>query len=147
MTDYRPTESRLYIHRLKGSRSAEFLLTAVEQSALRAWLRVRGSAPGPLFLSRNVGRSRAGDWTSSSSITVRLPTHVLAILGNLAAVQDHLGHADIRSTQIYAQFTNDFGQKSQLEPAATPTGEISETERDMFCANMSLYYANSAGRS
>jgi hypothetical protein len=78
---------------------------------------------------------------------VRLPTHVLAILGDLAAVQDHLGHADIRSTQIYAQFTNDFGQKSQLEPAATPTGEISETERDMFCANMSLYYANSAGRS
>jgi site-specific recombinase XerC len=32
-------------------------------------------------------------------------THVLAMVGDLAAVQDHLGHADIRSTLIYAQFT------------------------------------------
>src|SRR5690349_16525774 len=53
LTDFRPIEGRLYVHRLKGSRSAEFLLTAVEQSALRAWLRVRGNAPGPMFLSRN----------------------------------------------------------------------------------------------
>jgi site-specific recombinase XerC len=53
LKDYRPAEGRLYVRRVKGSISARFRLTDVENTALRAWLRVRGLVPGPLFCSRN----------------------------------------------------------------------------------------------
>ena len=49
LADYRAVHGRLFVHRLKGSISNEYLLTAAEQTALRAWLRVRGLVPGPLF--------------------------------------------------------------------------------------------------
>jgi len=40
------------VHRLKGSNSAEHHLVRDEARALRAWLKVRGSYPGPIFLSK-----------------------------------------------------------------------------------------------
>jgi site-specific recombinase XerD len=52
-SDYRPNVGRLFVRRLKGSHSGEYQLTQTEQQALRPWLRERGGATGPLFVSRN----------------------------------------------------------------------------------------------
>ena len=41
------------VRRLKGSKGGEFLLTNAENNSLLKWIPERGSAPGPLFLSRN----------------------------------------------------------------------------------------------
>ncbi len=51
LSDYREKTGRLLVHRLKGSNSGEFVLVDAENRSLRAWLRVRGAAPGPLFPS------------------------------------------------------------------------------------------------
>ena len=66
LSDYRPGPGRakLRVIRLKGSVSgAEHALVDVEHTALRAWLRMRGTEPGPLFPSRQHGpinRARSG---------------------------------------------------------------------------------------
>src|SRR3989442_8996433 len=51
MRDYDPKAEKIFIHRLKGSNSGEHHLVREEARALRAWLKVRGSFPGPIFLS------------------------------------------------------------------------------------------------
>jgi integrase len=48
---------QLQVRRLKNSISQVYRLSPAEAKALRAWLRIRGLAPGPLFPSR---KSRAG---------------------------------------------------------------------------------------
>jgi type 1 fimbriae regulatory protein FimB len=53
LSDWSSSTGRLQVHRLKGSYSLDYQIKPVEVKALRAWLRVRGSAPGPLFPSRN----------------------------------------------------------------------------------------------
>jgi integrase/recombinase XerD len=55
LADYRPDVGRLYVRRLKGSNSGEFLLTDVENRSLLAWIDERGRVAGPLFPSRNRG--------------------------------------------------------------------------------------------
>ena len=122
LKDYRPAQRRLYVHRLKGSVSAEYLLVEAEVAALNAWVRVRGLAPGPLFVSRNhraISSRRLDQLMKRYCNQAGIPeekahmhalkhscgTHVLEMLdGDLSAVQDWLGHADIRSTQVYAKF-------------------------------------------
>jgi integrase len=44
---------RILIRRLKGSRGGEYVLVKAERMALRRWIGERGSAPGPMFPSRN----------------------------------------------------------------------------------------------
>jgi integrase len=44
---------RLFLRRLKGSIGGESILVNAAATALRAWLRVRGSSSGPIFTSRN----------------------------------------------------------------------------------------------
>jgi integrase len=120
--DYRPAEGRLYVHRKKRSLSAEYRLTHAEQLALRAWLRKRGEAPGPLFPSREHnpinGRTVAylfKRYAAKAGIPEKLAhvhvlkhscvTHMADLLdGDVLAVQDHVGHADIRSTMEYMNF-------------------------------------------
>jgi len=118
----RPPVARLVVKRLKGSRHTEYELTAVEQQAMGAWLRVRGRAAGPLFPSRNhraISRKRIFELMRKYCKLAGLPpekshphalkhscgTHVLAKTADPVATQHHLGHADLRSTMVYAQFT------------------------------------------
>ena len=57
---WRASQQRLYVTRLKGGNSGEYLVTDREAKALRAYLKKRPAKPGPLFLTRqgNDGISR-----------------------------------------------------------------------------------------
>jgi type 1 fimbriae regulatory protein FimB/type 1 fimbriae regulatory protein FimE len=122
-SDYRPTAGRLYVRRLKGSHSGEYHLTHVEQQALRAWLRDRGTAPGPLFVSRNhkaISRwrldqliklycERAGitpEKAHMHALKHSCGTHLSAREPDIVAIQDHLGHANIQNTMTYVQIAS-----------------------------------------
>lgn len=113
---------RLFVTRLKGGTSGEYLLTEREVRALRAWLKKRGRAPGPLFPSRQrapIGRRRLDQLMKHYGELAGIPeakrhfhclrhtagTHLLE-MADVAEVQDHLGHKDIRNTMVYAKVTN-----------------------------------------
>src|SRR6478672_7409807 len=49
---WRASQQRLYVTRLKGGNSGEYLVTDREAKALRAYLKKRPAKPGPLFLTR-----------------------------------------------------------------------------------------------
>lgn len=118
LSDFRQDCARLNVHRLKGSNSGEFPLLPIEQTSLRAWVRERGSAPGPLFPSRNrrgISRRRLDELMKEYCAAAGVPgdkahfhalkhscgTHLWERTGDVALVQDHLGHRDIRCTMIY----------------------------------------------
>jgi len=118
----RLSAKRLYIERLKGGNSGEYLLTDREIRALRRWVVIRGTAAGPLFISREGGRisrSRLDQLMKNYGARAGLPEskrhfHCLrhsagTLLGEKAPaeeVQDHLGHRDIRSTMRYLKVRN-----------------------------------------
>src|SRR5579863_8089837 len=52
LSSWRQGAARIYVVRKKGSESGEYLLSPAEQRTLKAWVRERGQAPGPLFPSR-----------------------------------------------------------------------------------------------
>lgn len=123
LADWRAAVGRIYITRLKGSVSGEFRLTDVEQSSLRAWVRERGNAPGPLFPSRNrraISRYTLDDLVKRYCAAAGIDrakahchafkhscgTHLLTMESDITIVQDHLGHKNIQNTMIYAQITN-----------------------------------------
>jgi len=126
---------RIYISRLKGSLSGEFPTSPAEHKALTAWKEIRGNEPGPMFPSRESssftlapkGKKTAGIGRGMIDVLCRgyatqagLPphlrhehmfkhaqgTHLIAKGADLYAVKDWLGHKDIRSTLVYAQFRN-----------------------------------------
>jgi site-specific recombinase XerD len=132
--DYREVGhyGKLFVRRLKGSDSASFLMTDVENAAVRAWIRKRGTAPGALFGSRNhrpisrfrvfqlmrhyckkagIDPAKAHPHALKHSCGTYLSEHE----PDVVKIQDHLGHADIRSTMVYIQITNkgrdEFGQR------------------------------------
>jgi len=123
LSDWDEREKMLSVHRLKGSRSAAFAMHDKELRALRAWLKVRGRAPGPLFPSRNhrpISRIRIWElmrqYCKEAGIPMRLAhphalkhsrgSHLLEETGKIHVVQDALGHKSIASTMIYAQVSN-----------------------------------------
>ncbi len=110
------------IARLKGSSEDVYPLLPPELAALRAWLRLRGSAPGVLFPSRNhrgISRRRLDFLMKHYCALAGIPAakahfhmlkHTCATMTgereeNVARVQWWLGHADIRSTMVYLHQT------------------------------------------
>ncbi|MDR1854332.1 MAG: tyrosine recombinase XerC [Azoarcus sp.] len=107
-------------------------------AALRAWLEVRGQLPvgdcPALFVTRNGGRMSAGAvrgrlvrWVKRSGLGVHVhphmfrhsfASHLLQSSGDLRAVQELLGHASIRSTQVYTHL--DFQHLAKVYDAAHP---------------------------
>lgn len=108
-------------------------------AALRAWLDVRAllSAAGDeraLFITRNGRRMSAGAirgrlrrWAQVSGLGVHVhphmfrhsfASHLLQASGDLRAVQELLGHASIRSTQVYTHL--DFQHLAQVYDSAHP---------------------------
>lgn len=124
LADYDRPARRLFVHRLKGSRSAQYLLTDREARALNAWLKLRGKAPGALFPSNRgtaIDRRMLGVLMHRYGALASLPpdlchmhvlkhscaTTLLSTMGlGVEVVQDHMGHANIRNTMIYARITN-----------------------------------------
>ncbi len=120
MSSWRESAGTIYVQRLKGSRSGEYPLSPAENRALKAWMRVRGKNAGPLFPSRNgrgIGRDRLDELMKMYSQRAQLPvelrhchalkhsiaTHLVGKL-DVVAVQDWLGHADIKSSMKYLVF-------------------------------------------
>lgn len=123
LTDWRPqtaTTGRLYVRRLKGSVSAEYPVAPETARALRAWLSVRGTAPGPLFLTRKGGpptRQTLDRLIRRYSEVIRPPVppglrhfhvlrHSVAVRMverrlPLQEIRDWLGHKSTRSTEWY----------------------------------------------
>lgn len=123
---WRRSAKRIHIARLKGSLAGEYPLSPAEHQALVAWAKVRGDEPGPLFLSREwnayrgISRQQMHELMRKYATEAGLPTHLrhmhalkhsigTHLIGKgagLYEVKDWLGHKDIRSTMVYAQFRN-----------------------------------------
>ncbi|WP_280154226.1 tyrosine recombinase XerC [Piscinibacter sp. XHJ-5] len=122
----------------KGSKRRSVPVGAPALKAVRDWLALRPgiAAPGEtaLFVSQRGTRLTASQVRSRlkrRAIAAGLPTHVhphmlrhsfashlLQSSGDLRAVQELLGHANITTTQVYTQL--DFGHLSKVYDAAHP---------------------------
>ena len=124
----------------KGSKQRVVPLGGPAVEAIQAWLATRPNATGgePLFTAR--GNSRI----SSRSVQMRLKklalrtagndgvhphmlrhsfaSHLLESSGDLRAVQELLGHADIATTQIYTHV--DFQHLAKVYDAAHPRAHL-----------------------
>lgn len=108
-------------------------------AALHEWLRVRadwlhGEDPSALFVSRQGNRlsqrsvqTRLAFWGSKQALGARLhphklrhsfATHLLESSGDIRAVQEMLGHANMATTQIYTHL--DFQHLARVYDAAHP---------------------------
>jgi integrase/recombinase XerC len=122
----------------KGSKRRSVPVGAPALKALAQWLGVRdrfaGADEPALFVSRLGRRLSPGQLRvrlKQSALAAELPTHVhphmlrhsfashlLQSSGDLRAVQELLGHANIATTQVYTKL--DFGHLSKVYDAAHP---------------------------
>ena len=122
----------------KGCKSRLLPIGRCALAALEKWLRIRGQIAGPmekaLFVNRSgtrlSGRNvqlRLEKWGKSLGFEQRLhphllrhsfASHLLEASGDLRAVQELLGHADISTTQIYTHL--DFQHLAQVYDRAHP---------------------------
>jgi integrase len=133
MRDYQPSNrmgyDRLFIGRLKGSIGGETILVQQAGLAVRKWIKQRGLAPGAMFLSNKkspISRKRLDELMKHYCELAGIPRekahfhalkHTCATIllsdrrESIVDVQHHLGHADIRSTMIYAQLTEQANEE------------------------------------
>jgi integrase/recombinase XerC len=122
----------------KGRKRRSVPVGAAALRAMRAWLALRpqlaGDAEPALFVSNRGTRLTASQVRSRlkrRALLAALPTHVhphmlrhsfashlLQSSGDLRAVQELLGHANITTTQVYTKL--DFGHLSKVYDAAHP---------------------------
>ena len=122
----------------KGGKRRSVPVGGAALKALAAWLALRGewarADEAALFVSRRGGRLTASQVRSrlkANALHAELPTHVhphmlrhsfashlLQSSGDLRAVQELLGHANITTTQVYTKL--DFGHLSKVYDAAHP---------------------------
>ena len=120
----------------KGARTRIIPVGGKAVAALQAWLKERpqAAAETALFTSRRGTRlgpravqQRLRQWAQRKGIAGRLhphvlrhsfASHVLESSGDLRAVQELLGHADISTTQIYTHL--DFQHLARVYDAAHP---------------------------
>ena len=128
----------------KGNKVRQVPLGAPCISAIENWLAARGpvDASSPLFTGRGsarIGRrtvqqrlKRLGSAQLGSNLVHphllrhSFASHLLESSGDLRAVQELLGHADISTTQIYTHL--DFQHLAKVYDAAHPRATKRETE-------------------
>jgi len=129
LDDWRPDINQIFVRRLKGSNSGQYFAGPDESKALGAWVRVRGSQPGPLFPSRRrsgIGRrmldvlikqyapeSWPADIRHCHTLRHSIAVHLLEKGVELLAVQNWLGHRSILSTMEYVAFTNPMRKRTE----------------------------------
>jgi len=129
-SDFRERDGVLRVYRGKGSITREHSLCVEELRALRAWLKERGTYPGPLFPSRQrnfdeegrplgITRIRLDQLMKTYCRLAGIPrekahmhslkhscgTHLAERGASAAEIQDWLGHRDSGSTDIYMHFS------------------------------------------
>lgn len=122
----------------KGSKRRSVPIGSAAEAALRAWLPLRAVLAGAdqpaLFVGRHGTRLTAAQIRSrlkTRAVQAGLPTHVhphmlrhsfashlLQSSGDLRAVQELLGHANISTTQVYTKL--DFQHLAKVYDAAHP---------------------------
>lgn len=122
----------------KGSKTRIVPVGSKAQEALGTWLGVRREMAKAeemaVFVSRNGGRLtnrqialRLGRWAKKAGLPVHVhphmlrhsfATHVLQSSGDLRAVQELLGHANISTTQVYTHL--DFQHLAKVYDTAHP---------------------------
>ena len=120
----------------KGSKTRLVPLGGPAQDAIRAWLKTRpdAAADAPLFTGRGEARissrsvqlrvkklavqASANDGVHPHMLRHSFASHLLQSSGDLRAVQELLGHADISTTQIYTHL--DFQHLAKVYDAAHP---------------------------
>ncbi|WP_211673480.1 tyrosine recombinase XerC [Moritella sp. 5] len=122
----------------KGNKQRQLPIGNIAITALQAWLAVRGeyadNAQPALFVSQLRRRishrsvqSRMAKWGQQQTLTSHVhphklrhsfATHMLESSGDLRAVQELLGHANISTTQIYTSL--DFQHLAKVYDAAHP---------------------------
>ncbi len=129
----------------KGGKEREVPVGRYACAALNAWLRVRAGQVAPamraLFINRSGRRlsirlvqQRVHYWGRRQGLTMRVhphmlrhsfASHLLESSGDLRAVQELLGHADISTTQIYTHL--DFQHLAKVYDRAHPRAKKSKT--------------------
>ena len=120
----------------KGSKTRLVPLGGPAREAIRAWLKTRpdAAAAAPLFTGRGEARisprsvqlrvkklavqTAANDGVHPHMLRHSFASHLLQSSGDLRAVQELLGHADISTTQIYTHL--DFQHLAKVYDAAHP---------------------------
>lgn len=126
----------------KGNKSRHLPVGGAALAAVRAWLRVRSSLPGheqesALFISRQGKRlgsravqKRLADAARQRGLDQHLhphmlrhsfATHMLEASGDLRAVQELLGHANLATTQVYTHL--DFQHLAKVYDDAHPRAQ------------------------
>lgn len=136
--DFDPGERSLNIRHAKGNKQRRVPVGKLAAQALQAWLKVRGQLAKPdsqaLFVSqRGSGLSvrsiqaRLDHWAKRSGVDKPVhphllrhsfASHMLQSSGDLRAVQELLGHADISTTQIYTHL--DYQHLAKVYDQAHP---------------------------
>ena len=133
--------------RVRGKGSKERLLPMgkVARSALKAWLKVRGQLVGPeeqaVFVSMQHKRissrqiaKRMKLWAQKQNLDQQVhphklrhsfATHMLESSGDLRAVQELLGHANLSTTQVYTHL--DFQHLAKIYDTAHPRARKKNT--------------------
>jgi integrase/recombinase XerC len=119
----------------KGAKTRLVPVGRMAQAALQAWHAEAPATPdAPVFPGRGGGaispravQARLKHWARRGGVVKRVhphllrhscASHVLESSGNLRAVQELLGHADIATTQVYTHL--DFQHLSKVYDAAHP---------------------------
>jgi integrase/recombinase XerC len=128
----------------KGGRQRIVMIGSKAQAALQAWLAQRPGAAAPgeaaLFVGRNGRRAtraiigqRLKLWAQRAGLGTHLhphrlrhsfATHLLTETGDLRAVQEMLGHANLSTTQIYTHL--DFKRLTEVYDQAHPRAKRSK---------------------
>lgn len=118
----------------KGAKTRIVPVGSTAVAALRVWQTECGKTVGPVFPGRGGGpigpravQTRLKRWAQDRGVWKRMhphllrhsaASHLLESSGNLRAVQEMLGHADIATTQVYTHL--DFQHLAKVYDAAHP---------------------------
>lgn len=128
---------KIYIPRLKNSKSGQYPMQPNEVRAIRAWMKARDQGHPWLFYGKNqmpMPRRTLHYLMNSYGEKAGIPqdkrhfhvlrhsiaTHLLDAGADIRFVQDWLGHRKIESTVVYAQITNPTRDKQALKFFASP---------------------------